>query len=89
MIRFQAAEEASDDKLSKADKKTVQTKCAEEMKWLDANNTAEKEEFEDHLKDLQQVCSPLMSKLHGQGQGGAQGSQGAGKRQGPTVEEVD
>ncbi|XP_014239186.1 heat shock 70 kDa protein cognate 2-like [Cimex lectularius] len=75
----QAAED-SGSKLSEADKKTILDKCSATLSWLDSNTLAEKDEFEDKLKDLQKVCSPIMTKLH---QGGGQGGKG------PTVEEVD
>lgn len=75
----QATEDAG-SKLSDADKKTVVEKCTAALRWLDSNNLAEKEEFEDKLKELQKECAPIMTKLH---QGGAQGAKG------PTVEEVD
>ncbi|KAL1115723.1 hypothetical protein AAG570_006013 [Ranatra chinensis] len=71
-----AAEEAG-DKLSDADKKTVEERCSAVITWLDSNTLAEKEELEDKLKDLQKEMTPLMTKLH----------QAGGK--GPTVEEVD
>lgn len=51
------------------------------LSWLDNNQLAEKDEFEDKLKELQKDCSPIMVKLH-------QGSQPGGAK-GPTVEEVD
>uniref|UniRef100_A0A0A9ZAK7 Heat shock 70 kDa protein cognate 2 n=1 Tax=Lygus hesperus TaxID=30085 RepID=A0A0A9ZAK7_LYGHE len=75
----QAAEEAG-SKLSDADKKIVTDKCSAALSWLDSNTLAEKDEFEDKLKELQKECGPIMTKLHqGTGQGG----------KGPTVEEVD
>lgn len=88
----QAVEDAPAGKLTEADKETVKNKCASEMQWLDGNTMAEKEEFEDHLKDLQRVCGPIMSKMHGAGgaaPNGGGGSGEGGQRQGPTVEEVD
>uniref|UniRef100_A0A069DWJ4 Putative heat shock protein 70 b2 n=1 Tax=Panstrongylus megistus TaxID=65343 RepID=A0A069DWJ4_9HEMI len=77
----QAVEDAAAGKLTDADKQTALDKCASTLKWLDSNSLAEKEEFEDKLKELQSVCSPIMTKLH----------QGAGNQSkgGPTVEEVD
>lgn len=72
----QAAEDAG-TKLSDEDKKTITDQCSSALSWLDSNSLAEKEEFEDKLKELQKNCSPIMTKLH---QGGAKG---------PTVEEVD
>lgn len=85
---MQAVEDAASGKISDTDKQVVKDKCASEMAWLDSNTLADKEEFEHHLKELQRVCSPIMSKMHGQGsQGEGQGGNPGGK--GPTVEEVD
>ncbi|XP_066151303.1 heat shock protein 70 A1-like [Euwallacea fornicatus] len=91
------------DKLSTQDKATVERECDETLKWLDANTLAEKEEFEDRMKHLTSVCSPLMAKLYGGGPqnqsnnygggmpGGSCGQQagGFGGPRGPTIEEVD
>jgi len=85
------------DKLSEDDKKKILDKCNEVIHWLDANQTAEKEEFEHQLKDVEAVCSPIITKLY-QGAGGAPGGMptgptGAGPQAssagGPTIEEVD
>ncbi|CRK88904.1 CLUMA_CG002643, isoform A [Clunio marinus] len=86
----QAVEDAPAGKLTEDDKKVVRDKCLSELSWLDSNNLAEKEEFEDHLKEAQKVCSPIMAKLHG-GAGGPGFTPKAGQQQhsGPTVEEVD
>nr|UOF73994.1 heat shock 70 kDa protein cognate [Prodiamesa olivacea] len=87
----QAAEDAPTDKLSESDKKIVKDKCSSELSWLDSNTLAEKEEFEDHLKDAQKVCSPIMAKLHrgSNEQAPGFGSSSAHQHAGPTVEEVD
>jgi len=88
------------DKLSDADKTTILDKCNEIIKWLDANQLAEKEEFEHKQKEIERVCNPIVTKLY-QGAGGAPpgfpgaggaapgagGAPGAGS--GPTIEEVD
>lgn len=66
--------------MSEEDKNLVRDKCSAALTWLDGNQLAEKDEFEHKLKELQQECSPIMMKLHGQA---SQGSKG------PTVEEVD
>lgn len=83
----QAVEDAPADRLSDADKQLVKDKCATEMTWLDANNLAEKEEFDHRLKQLQQTCGPIMAKIH-QASGAGAGAGGRAGR-GPTVEEVD
>jgi len=83
------------DKISESDRKTISEKCEEAIKWLDANQTAEKDEFEDKRKELEGICNPIISKLYGGQQGGAGPMPGAGGPmpgaggQGPTVEEVD
>ncbi|XP_052077163.1 heat shock protein 70 B2-like [Mytilus californianus] len=84
----------SGDKLTTQEKETVTTACEDSLKWLDQNSLAEKEEYEDKMKELQRVCSPVMTKLHGGAQGGPAGSTGGqhggqNTSGGPTVEEVD
>lgn len=87
------------DKLSDADKTTILDKCNEVIKWLDANQLADKEEFEHKQKEIERVCNPIVTKLY-QGAGGAPpgfpdsagaapGAPGAGSGSGPTIEEVD
>ena len=87
------------DKISETEKKTILDKCNDTIKWLDANQLAEKEEYEHRQKELEGVCSPIITKLY-QGAGGAPGGMpgfpgagpgappGAGGA-GPTIEEVD
>nr|BAF95560.1 heat shock protein 70 [Plutella xylostella] len=62
----QAVEE-SGDKLSDDDKGTARRECEEALKWLDNNNLADQEEYEHRLKELQRVCSPIMTRMHGGG----------------------
>lgn len=92
------------DKISDSDRKTIQDKCDEMIKWLDSNQLADKEEFEHKQKELEGICSPIITKLY-QGAGGAggmpggmpggppgaggAGAAGAGGAGGPTIEEVD
>ena len=73
------------NKLNADDLEIVKNKTQEVMAWLDRNSMADKEEYEEKQKDLQQVCSPIMAKLHGQ----QQPQQGYSSCDGPTVEEVD
>lgn len=82
-----SVKQAADDphvqnKLNTADLETVKTKTQEVIAWLERNTIAAKEEYEEKQRDLQQVCSPIMAKLHGQ-----QSSENV--ENGPTVEEVD
>merc|ERR1712053_46146 len=60
------------------------------LKWLDANQLAEKEEFEDKQKELETMSRPLMSKIYGDGaQTCSQQQQKTSSGSGPTIEEVD
>ncbi|XP_028163066.1 heat shock protein 68-like [Ostrinia furnacalis] len=74
----QALDEAG-DKLSEQDKDTGRRECEETLRWLDNNALAEREEYEHRLKEVQNVCQPLMTKMHGGGQaqgGGMPGGAG-------------
>nr|ABC01063.1 HSP70 [Procambarus clarkii] len=86
-IKSAVSEPSVGDKLSAEEKRSVEEKAQETLNWLDANQLAEKEEYEHQMKELERVWRPLASKVHGQGAGGGQG--GASASSGPTVEEVD
>ncbi|KAL0811865.1 hypothetical protein ABMA28_009290 [Loxostege sticticalis] len=75
----QALDEAG-DKLSEQDKETGRRECVEALRWLDNNALAECDEYEHRLKEVQRVCQPLMTKMHGgsQGQGGMPGGMPGG-----------
>lgn len=68
-IKSSMEDEKVKEKLSAEDLKTVTTKCTEIIAWLDANQTAEKEEFEHHQKELEGVCNPIMTKMYQAGGG--------------------
>merc|ERR1711881_551451 len=65
-------EEKLKDKISESDKEAITKKCEETIKWLDANQLAEVDEFQDKQKEVEGVCSPIISKLYQQA-GGAPG----------------
>jgi heat shock protein 5 len=60
------------DKISDDDKSTIKDALTDASDWLNANSDAEKDDFEDKLKELQRVCDPIVSavyqKMGGQGQ---------------------
>ena len=74
------------DKLTDTDRQTVLNKCSEVLSWIDGNQTATKEEFDYQKKELENVCRPVMTKLH---QGASPGASNTSSQGGPTVEEVD
>ena len=89
----QAAEENS-SKLTSEDSAAVKQTCQQVIDWMDNNQLAEVEEYEDKLSELQKACTPIMTKLHQQQQQGNSeqtcGAQAnsANCGDGPTVEEV-
>merc|ERR1712048_1527034 len=84
------------EKISEDDQKTILDRCNDAISWLDGNQTAEVDEFKGKLKELENVCNPIISKLYGQSEGMPNGGSGAAPNgsltfngSGPTVEEVD
>jgi L1 cell adhesion molecule like protein len=49
---------------------------------------ADKEEYDDKMKELQSICTPVMPKLHG-GTSSNNNKNSHNSTGGPTVEEVD
>ncbi|XP_060522749.1 heat shock protein 68-like isoform X1 [Cylas formicarius] len=80
----QSIEEAG-SKLTETEKRKAQKECTNCIKWLDNNQTAEIEEYEYKLREIQNVCRPIMTKLHKGGRPAAAGEE----QDGPTIEEVD
>ncbi|KAL0052195.1 hypothetical protein WJX82_009532 [Trebouxia sp. C0006] len=90
-------------KISSEDKSKIEKAVDEAMEWLDGNQLAEVDELEDKQKEIEQICSPIISKMYqadgGAGgggmpggmpdMGGAGGMPDMGGAGGPTVEEVD
>merc|ERR1711988_2100214 len=96
-------DEKMKDKISDDDRKAINDECDEAIKWLDANQLAEVEEFNEKQKEVEAVCNPIITKLYGAaggapggmpdmgGMGGAGGAAPGGGQggAGPTIEEVD
>ena len=78
-------------KLSSEDKETIEKAIDEKIKWLEANQDAEAEDYKTQKKELEEIVQPIMSKLY-QGAGGAppEGGEGAGAgAEEPKPEEKD
>lgn len=97
-------EEGVKDKIDAADKEKLETAINEAITWLDSNQMAEQDEFEDKMKELEGICNPVIQKMYAAGGGGGgmpggmpdMGGAGAGAPPpssaggaGPTIEEVD
>jgi L1 cell adhesion molecule like protein len=96
-VKNSLSDEKLAEKVSAADKKKVQDALAATTKWLDTNQSAEKEEFEEKQKALEAIVLPVLQNLSGGGAGGAPGgfpgaaaSGAAGDAdEGPKIEEID
>ncbi|XP_061354353.1 heat shock 70 kDa protein-like isoform X1 [Gastrolobium bilobum] len=89
-------------KLNPADKQKIEKAVDETIEWLEGNQLAEVEEFEDKLKELEGLCNPIIANMY-QGAGGDVPMGGAddirnggygksstgGTGAGPKIEEVD
>merc|ERR1712029_284746 len=52
-------------KMDAADKTALESKIEETIKWLDSNQTAEKEEYEEKQKELEGIAMPILQKMGG------------------------
>jgi heat shock protein 1/8 len=93
-----------EEKIEASDKETLTAEIDKVVQWLDDNQQATREEYEEHQKELEGKANPIMMKFYGAGGEGAPGGMpggpggfpgaggpapGAGGDDGPTVEEVD
>merc|ERR1712206_36527 len=78
-------------KISADDKKKLNDKVEDTLKWLETNQTAEKEEYEEKQKDLESVAMPILSSIGGGMPGGMPGGTSSSSETGggPTIEEID
>jgi L1 cell adhesion molecule like protein len=69
------------DKIDPEDKKKIETAIEETINWLDNNQLAEIDEFEDKTKELEGLCNPIIQKMYaaaGGAPGGAPGGMPGG-----------
>jgi len=89
-------------KLEQSDKDAINAACKTALNWLEDNENADADEFEEQKKVLEKVANPIMMKLYSQGGGMPEGMDmggmgggagggggGGGGGAGPKVEEVD
>jgi len=103
-LRNTLSDSKVDEKLDASDKETLRTEIDKIVAWLDENQQATREEYEEHQKELEGVANPIMMKFYGAGgapgmpggmpggaPGGFPGAPGGASHDndGPTVEEVD
>lgn len=97
-MRNTVRDEKFSGKLDPAEKSKIEEAINGALSWLDQNQLAEVDEFEDKMKELEGICNPIIAKMYQGGAapmgadddiptsgGGAAGSRGPG----PKIEEVD
>jgi L1 cell adhesion molecule like protein len=94
-MRNTVKDEKIGSKLNPADKKKIEDAIDQAIHWLDSNQLAEADEFEDKMKELESICNPIIAKMY-QGDGADMGGRmdedapsTGGSGAGPKIEEVD
>lgn len=64
--------------ISESDRNAILEKCNDTIRWVDANQMAEKEEYEHRQKELEAICSPITTESTPSAGGIC-----------PTIEEID
>lgn len=68
-----------DEKVEANDKATLTAEIDKIVQWLDDNQQATKEEYEEHQKELEAIANPIMMKFYGAGgEGGMPGGMPGG-----------
>jgi len=82
---YQIKNTIADAKYPEEDKKQLDEIVKETIEWLDSNQQATKEEYDEKFKELEAKCMPIVSKMY------ANASAGTGQENTPEpkVDEVD
>lgn len=91
-VKNTLAEQHVKAKLSDVDVKIVDDALGQRLQWLDANQAAEKDEYDHAQKELEGIVNPIFAKLqdgHGVGGTSAAATATTGNKSQPRVEEVD
>ncbi|KAL3579171.1 hypothetical protein D5086_020675 [Populus alba] len=94
-MRNTIKDEKISSKLAADDKKKIEDAIDQAIQWLDSNQLAEADEFDDKMKELESICNPIIAKMY-QGAGPDMGGgmdddapPAGGSGAGPKIEEVD
>ncbi|CAI0441736.1 unnamed protein product [Linum tenue] len=75
------------DKLEGDEKEKIEAATKEALEWLDDNQTAEKEDYDEKLKEVEAVCNPIITAVY-QRSGGAPGGGAAGDEEEESHDEL-
>mmetsp|Transcript_66739 Transcript_66739/g.100610 ORF Transcript_66739/g.100610 Transcript_66739/m.100610 type:complete len:635 (+) Transcript_66739:66-1970(+) len=59
------------DNISAEDKKELQDMIDETLDWMDENPEADKEDYDEKMKEVEQIANPIMRNVYAGGAGGA------------------
>ncbi|CAF3277811.1 unnamed protein product [Rotaria socialis] len=99
---FNLKSTVNDDKIaskfSNDDKTKLQETIESTLKWIESNRLAGKDEFEYKMKEIESICSPIMTKIYkneneneNENENDTSSDHGSSRpnRKGPTTEELD
>ncbi|CAF2153775.1 unnamed protein product [Rotaria magnacalcarata] len=75
-------------KLSMDDKTKINQTIESTLQWIELNRLAEKDEIEHKMKEIEKICSPIMTKIHNNDMP-SDHSTSKSNGNGPTIEELD
>ncbi|KAK2640299.1 hypothetical protein Ddye_028094 [Dipteronia dyeriana] len=52
------------DKIDSIDKENIENTLKEALEWLDHNQNADKDDFDDKLKEVEAVCNPVIKQVY-------------------------
>ncbi|CAI9098743.1 OLC1v1035441C1 [Oldenlandia corymbosa var. corymbosa] len=92
-MRSTIKEEKISSKIGEEDKKKIEDTNESVIQWLERNQLAEAEEFDDKLKELESICNPIITRMY-TGDDGPEIPSAGGRSGGyggadPIIEEVD
>ena len=92
-IKNTISDEKLKDNIPEDDKKMIEEKIDDTLKWLEHNISASKEEYESKRKELEETFKPIMDKLMPSGMPSGMPSEVPSTTEntnsGPNIEEVD
>jgi L1 cell adhesion molecule like protein len=72
-LKSSVNDEKLKDKFSEEDRNVLEKAIQDSLSWLDEHQDASKEEYDNKQKELQDISTPIMSKLYAQASDGMSG----------------
>ncbi|CAF1484486.1 unnamed protein product [Rotaria magnacalcarata] len=77
-------------KISNDDKTKLQEAIESTLKWIESNRLAGKEELEYKMKEIENICSPIITRIYkNENDTSSDHSSSRSNGKGPTIEELD